>query len=247
MAESKLAKKMQIKSGYQMRVICPPSGYIDRLDPVGFSAELEDKPTGFYDVVHLFVKNSTDLKQEFPNAFKSLKPEGLFWISYPKRTSKIKTDLTRDAGWKIAYDAGLRPVRQVSIDDDWSAVRFRVPEHTSEKDLIESQYQGKKAHLKPIYECIVQLALDFGNDVQLAPRKTYVALQRKKQFAVIKPSTSTRVDLGLKLKGVESEGRLQSAGALGSGSMTHKISISNLEEVDAEVIGWLKLACEGVA
>jgi len=231
MAESKLAKKMQIKSGYQMRVICPPSGYIDRLDPVGFSAELEDKPTGFYDVVHLFVKNSTDLKQEFPNAFKSLKPEGLFWISYPKRTSKIKTDLTRDAGWKIAYDAGLRPVRQVSIDDDWSAVRFRVPEHTSEKDLIESQYQGKKAHLKPIYECIVQLALESPGG----------------QLMVIKPSTITRVDLGLKLKGVESEGRLQSAGALGSGSMTHKISISNLEEVDAEVIGWLKLACEGVA
>jgi predicted transport protein len=247
MTDSKLTKKMLIKAGFRMLAINPPTGYFNRLNPDAQDFELVEESHDPCDVVHLFVKTSKELGQDFPRAFKALKQDGIFWISYPKRSSKIDTDLTRDIGWKVVYDARLRPVTQVSIDDDWSAVRFRVPEHTSDKELIDSQYQGNKAHLKPMYERLVQVSLDFGNDVQLAPRKTYVALQRKKQFAVIKPSTITRVDLGLKLKGVESEGRLQTAGTLGSGSMTHKISISKLEEVDDEVVGWLKLAYEGVA
>jgi hypothetical protein len=244
---SELVKKMFIKPGYRMLVINPPPGYLDRLDPDAHGVELAVKSHQKCDVVHLFAKTSMELDQNFPGAFQALKQDGIFWISYPKRSSSIETDLTRDTGWKVVYDAGFRPVTQVSIDENWSAVRFRVPEHTSEKDLIESQYRGKKAHLIPVYERLVRLALDFGDDVQLAPRKTYVALVRKKQFAVIKPSTITRVDLGLKLKGVECKGRLKNAGSLGSGSMTHKITISKLEEVDEEVIDWLKLAYKSIA
>jgi hypothetical protein len=58
-------------------------------------------------------------------AIAALKYDGLLWISYPKRSSKVETDLTRDRGWEVMTEAGLRPVTQVSIDALWSALRFR--------------------------------------------------------------------------------------------------------------------------
>ncbi|HSR31169.1 MAG TPA: hypothetical protein VLY63_11445, partial [Anaerolineae bacterium] len=54
--------------------------------------------------------------------------DGLLWISYPKKSSKVTTDLTRDVGWDVVAEAGLRPVTQVSINDTWSALRFRPVE-----------------------------------------------------------------------------------------------------------------------
>ncbi len=51
------------------------------------------------------------------------------WAAYPKKTSGIDTDITRDHGWEALNAAGLRPVRQIAIDDTWSALRFRRPEH----------------------------------------------------------------------------------------------------------------------
>ena len=56
-------------------------------------------------------------------------PTGLAWAAYPKKSSGIETDITRDHGWDALHEAGLRPVRQVAIDDTWSALRFRRIEH----------------------------------------------------------------------------------------------------------------------
>ena len=83
----------------------------------------------------------------------------------------------------------------------------------------------------------------FGSDVEIAPKKTYVSLRRKKQFAIVQPSTSSRVDLGLNLKGVNDTDRLE-GGNVFSGMCTHKVKLSSPEDVDAEVINWLKQAYE---
>ena len=87
--------------------------------------ELADEPEGTFDFVHLFVKNVAELESLGPTAINAVKHDGLLWISYPKRSSKVKTDITRDVGWDILAQAGLRAVTQVSIDDVWSALRFR--------------------------------------------------------------------------------------------------------------------------
>ena len=58
-------------------------------------------------------------------ALESITYDGVLWISYPKRSSKVKTDLSRDVGWDVVANAGLRPVTQVSVDETWSALRFR--------------------------------------------------------------------------------------------------------------------------
>ena len=111
----------------------------------------------------------------------------------------------------------------------------------SETDLVAGQYAGVKADLKPIYEKVLEAVKGFGQDVEIAPKKSYVSLRRKKQFAIIQPSTKTRVDLGLNLKGIDSSERLQ-GGVVFSGMCSHKVALTSPAEVDAEVIAWLNEA-----
>jgi len=67
--------------------------------------------------------------------------------------------------------------------------------------LVDLQYSGIKAGLRPIYDAIIEGVSEFGEDVEIAPKKAYVRLRRSKQFAIIQPSTKTRVDVGINLKG----------------------------------------------
>ena len=73
-------------------------------------------------------------------------------------------------------------------------------------DLIISQYKGKE-HFKPFYEKLLSEILTFGNDIEIAPKNTYVSLRRKKQFAILNPATKTRFEIGINLKGQGAEGR----------------------------------------
>ena len=68
-------------------------------------------------------------------------------------------------------------------------------------ELIDTQYAGAKASLRPIYDALIALVSKFGNDIEIAPKKAYVSLRRNKQFAIIQPSTASRVDVGINLKG----------------------------------------------
>ena len=96
----------------------------------------------------------------------------------------------------------------------------------SEADLVAGQYAGAKASLKPIYEAVLAAVNGFGQDVEIAPKKSYVSLRRRKQFAIVQPSTKTRVDLGLNLKDAEPFGRLQGGNAFG-GMCNHKVAITS--------------------
>ncbi len=107
-------------------------------------------------------------------------------------------------------------------------------------DLLTNQYKGKE-HLKPIYEKLFSEISAFGNDLTITPKKDSVSFIRKRQFVLIKPATKTRIDLGLKLKGKELTERLENSGPFGS-MCTHRVKLSSLEEVDSELIEWLKEA-----
>lgn len=111
----------------------------------------------------------------------------------------------------------------------------------SKEDLINEQYQGAKAGLRPVYEAVLSAVSQFGSDVEIAPKKTYVSLRRSKQFAIVQAATKSRVDLGVNLKGVDSTDRLE-GGNVFSGMCTHKIRLTFPTEVDNEVVSWLKQA-----
>jgi predicted transport protein len=105
--------------------------------------------------------------------------------------------------------------------------------------LIVSQYKGKE-HLKPFYDHLIAQISAFGGDFEIAPKKTYVSLKRKKQFVMLNPASKTRFEIGFNLKGVEPKGKLEAEKP--NGICSHKISVSTIDELDDEVIGWIKMA-----
>ena len=103
--------------------------------------------------------------------------------------------------------------------------------------LVNSQYQGKEA-LIPMYDLLLETIKGFGDDITITPKKTSVSIIRKRQFALIKPATKSRIDLGLKLKDEPVKGRLESSGPFGT-MCTHRIQLTELKPIDEEVKGWL--------
>ncbi|MCI0388699.1 MAG: DUF4287 domain-containing protein [Acidobacteria bacterium] len=114
---------------------------------------------------------------------------------------------------------------------------------TEDDDLIAAQYAGAKAALRPIYEKLIAAVSSFGDDVEIAPKKAYVSLRRKKQFGCIQPSTATRMDVGINLKGVAAKGRLEASGSFNA-MVSHRVRVSDLAEIDEELIRWLRQAYE---
>lgn len=114
------------------------------------------------------------------------------------------------------------------------AQKARGHGETGPEDLVTAQYSGKES-LKPIHDAIIAFVETLGPEVEIAPKKTSVSLRRSKQFALIQPSTKTRIDLGINLKGVEPTGRLEAM----KGMCTHKVKLSDLNAFDQDVKDWL--------
>lgn len=108
-------------------------------------------------------------------------------------------------------------------------------------DLITVQYKGKE-YLKAIYDKLIADIQTFGSDIEIAPKKTYVSLRRKKQFATLQPATKTRFEIGINLKGHEPTGKLEAEKP--NSMCSHKIKISDINEIDMEILNWIKAAYE---
>ena len=108
-------------------------------------------------------------------------------------------------------------------------------------DVLDEIYSGAKAELRPIHEAVMAAIETFG-DFEIAPKKGYVSLRRKKQFAMLGPGTKGRVELGLNMKDVAATERLiaQPAG----GMCQYKVFLTGTSEVDHVLIGWIKTAYE---
>jgi hypothetical protein len=107
--------------------------------------------------------------------------------------------------------------------------------------LVAAAFDGPRAHWRSLYDRLVAMAQGFGDDVELAPKKGYVSLRRKKQFALLQPSTKDRFDIGLALKGEEPRGKLETAGSWNA-MVSHRVRIAADEEADDDVAGWLRAA-----
>jgi hypothetical protein len=108
-------------------------------------------------------------------------------------------------------------------------------------DLVAAQYAGDKAGLRPVYDKLLAAMTKFGPDVEASPKKAYVSVRRAKQFAIVQPTTKTRLDVGINLKGVAPAGRLEASGSFNA-MVTHRVRVESAKEVDAELLRWLKSA-----
>ena len=125
------------------------------------------------------------------------------------------------------------------------ALKARKSDAASHEEtvLVENQYKGKEI-LLPIYEKLIAEISEFGDDITITPKKDSVSLIRKKQFALIKPASKTRVDLGLKFKSKPTTERLGDSGPFGA-MCTHRVQIFSVEDIDGELLGWVKEAYDG--
>jgi hypothetical protein len=143
-------------------------------------------------------------------------------------------------GW-LKTEHGLGTVTATFIAADAEG-RSIADTYADPDALLDTMYGGEKAPLRAIYDELAKAARKLGRDVELTVCKTYVGIRRGRQFGLIKPTTRTRVDLGLALPGVKPAGRLLNAGSIGSDRITHRIEIACKKDIDGEVLRWLKAA-----
>jgi hypothetical protein len=106
-----------------------PEGYLSLLAAQEDGFQIVELPDGTeFDFVQLFVRNMEELRQHAASAIEAVAYDGLLWICYPKQSSKLKSDIHRDVLWREVEPLGYQGVSLVSIDDTWSAMRFRPAE-----------------------------------------------------------------------------------------------------------------------
>jgi hypothetical protein len=117
-----LTQKLQLKDRQSLKLFNSPAGYDRFLASEGVgTAESSD-------AVLIFTNSLAEVEQIVPPAFKSFSADALVWVAYPKGSSGVKTDVNRDKLWDALKPTGWRPVRQIAMDNVWSALRFRPAE-----------------------------------------------------------------------------------------------------------------------
>ena len=125
-------KKLQIKEGQRALIINSPTGYLERLEPLPEGVEIALEAEGQFDFVQVFVHSLAELRDLLPVAMQAVKYDALLWIAYPKGSAKTGTDLNRDRLWAAVAEHGLSSVTLISLDEVWSAMRFRPTERVGQ-------------------------------------------------------------------------------------------------------------------
>jgi hypothetical protein len=121
-----LVKKLGIKPGFELHVIQPPADYFKWLDPLPKDLIVKTKLEGELDFIHLFVRDQQSFQQGFTKSRKHLKKDGMLWVSWPKKSSKITTDLDENTIRHFGLKEGLVDVKVCAVDETWSGLKFVV-------------------------------------------------------------------------------------------------------------------------
>lgn len=121
MSEKPVAERLQVKGNRRLAVINAPKPIDTQIGARTSRAQID-----LADVTLLFVRDRAELDEKLPSVLVSLKNNAIFWLAYPKLTSKLARDLNRDTIHKLAPQHGLDTVAQIAIDEDWSALRLKL-------------------------------------------------------------------------------------------------------------------------
>ena len=152
------------------------------------------------------------------------------------RHGEIRAMLMRDLG--LGYGDANSLVHFILRSDGERAAQA---EGLSTTDVLDEIYSGAKAGLRPIHERLMQAITQFG-EFEIAPKKGYVSLRRKKQFAMLGPATNTRFEVGINSKTLQASPRLAAMPA--GGMCNFKVKLTDPNEVDEELVAWLRQAYE---
>lgn len=124
-SKTSLVRKLDIKPGNEFFLLKAPSHYLDLLGELPPDVTIVDKETeGYISFIHLFAENSKDLAEDFPVAKDRLAKNGMLWVSWIKKSSKIETDISESDVRSLGLKSGLGDVKICAIDKDWSGLKF---------------------------------------------------------------------------------------------------------------------------
>jgi hypothetical protein len=125
MSQDPLFKKLRILPRQDVLILHPPDGYLEALGDFPEDTRVATGISGQYDLVHAFFTHNRPLDDQIGQIKSALQEDGILWISYPKQSARQDTDLNRDILRRYLAGKGLKAVAQVSIDETWSALRFK--------------------------------------------------------------------------------------------------------------------------
>jgi hypothetical protein len=185
---SAVAQKMQMKPGKSWLLYNAPQNYMATIEPLPKDTKIGFDPLGDFDGIQLFVVNNDDLINSFTIVEPLLKPDTVFWLCYPKKSSGIKSDLEMMGSWEILSNHGLRVVTSVSIDNTWTALRFKPLEltkllETRNAEIKQNEYaayidvDAKQIKLPAIMLAVLEksaVAMAFYQGLSYSNKKEYV-------------------------------------------------------------------------
>ena len=121
-----LAKKLGIKPGCAVHVVAGPDGYARLVAPLPPGAELDAPLSAATDLVHLFTSKKADLARRLKSYRTKLKPNAAIWVSWPKKSSKVPTDVTEDVIRAVALPLGFVDIKVCAVNEVWSGLKLVV-------------------------------------------------------------------------------------------------------------------------
>lgn len=168
-----LIQKLRIKEQLEICVINPPFDYFDTLGALPEGVTFSETPGKKTNYVHLFVDSVKTLEHWYPLVAQKIPQEALLWIFFPKGTGKIKSDLTRDKGWKCLSQHPMKDLTLISFNDDWSGTLY--------KNIITVPAVSQ-AHID--YKTNMAKVVDVKNRVILIPDDLLAAFDKSKKARI---------------------------------------------------------------
>jgi len=125
-SETPLARKLGIKAGFRMCVIDPPEHYWDLLGDLPANVSLHESGEGSLDLIHLFVKDKTLLEKYIGTLRQCILPTGMIWVSWPKKSSRVATNLSEDIIRDLALKGALVDTKVCAVDETWSGLKLVI-------------------------------------------------------------------------------------------------------------------------
>lgn len=128
-----LAKKLGMKEGFKIRLVDQPDYYFDLFTDLPETLSMmKDKKTK-KNLIHYFTKSAAGLRKDIVALRNEIEPNGMIWISWPKKASKIATDITEDTIRELALTNGLVDIKVCAVDEVWSGLKLVIPEKDRSK------------------------------------------------------------------------------------------------------------------
>jgi hypothetical protein len=122
-----LAKKLGIKNAAKVTLVNAPDYYLQLFTDMPAEVYFVDDETLKKDLVHFFTRSKDELLTKLPQLMKQIKPDGMIWISWPKKAAKVVTDITEDVIRNFALKIGLVDVKVCAVDEIWSGLKLVIP------------------------------------------------------------------------------------------------------------------------